>query len=109
MALILVLCLLPPSGEEPVFEWLNKVEHFIAYFIMAALFIYAFDPGKQSAPSTMLLVAAFLSCFLYGVIIEVLQGYLSEERHASIADALFNGLGALSYVVLIKLLRRRYA
>jgi len=87
----------PPSGNN-----LDKVLHALAYGALTFGMIFAL-PRRS-------LVAIVVAAFVYGGIIEFLQGSLGQGRTMSIWDALANGLGALIIVglwmLVCSLLRR---
>lgn len=72
----------PPSGSH-----LDKILHTLAYGALTFGMIFAVPRGS--------LRAIFAVAFVYGGIIEFLQGTLGEGRTMSLWDALANGLGAL--------------
>ncbi len=77
----------PPSGNN-----LDKLLHIGAYGVLTFGMVFALP--KRS------LAAIFAATFIYGVIIELMQGAFGEGRTASVADALANGLGALIIILI---------
>jgi len=77
----------PPSGNN-----LDKFLHIGAYGVLTFGMIFALP--KRS------LAVIFTATFIYGVIIEFMQGAFGEGRTASWADALANGLGALIVILI---------
>lgn len=90
-ALILALSLEPMS--EDAATSLDKLHHFLAYFVMAWLLLRALPRGAPVGAATVAL--ATVAVFAFGGVVELLQGGLTESRHADILDALANGAGAL--------------
>ncbi len=76
----------PPSGNN-----LDKLLHLGAYGVLTFGMVFALP--KRS------LAVIFAVTFVYGVIIELMQGAFGEGRTASAADALANGLGALIIIL----------
>lgn len=72
----------PPSGSN-----IDKVLHILAYGALTTGMVFALP--KRS------LTIIFVTTFIFGLIIEFLQGAIGEGRTASLADAAANGLGAL--------------
>lgn len=110
MALIWVLSSLsnPLSVEELPFR--DKGAHFLEYGMLAALFSHAFfgTRGNRRAATTFALA---LGCsVVFGLTDEIHQAYV-PSRHASAsdfaADALGSLLGAVLYLAVIKLARKR--
>ncbi len=77
-------------GKQPVsFAYLDKVEHSLAYFFLTLFWLVALAKNRQWT----ILIAVV--CFLYGIIIEILQVTLTTYRTAEYADALANTIGVL--------------
>lgn len=77
----------PPSGSN-----MDKVLHILAYGVLTTGMVFAL-PRRS-------LTIIFVTTFIYGLIIEVLQGTISQGRTASLADAAANGFGALVIILL---------
>jgi len=91
-----------PSPEEIIGDINDKIEHVAAFFLYIILFYFSF-------PSTSKLFS-FLSGFLFGIIIEVLQRF-SPNRVPDIYDILADLFGLLSGLVCIYILnyiKKRY-
>jgi VanZ family protein len=70
-------------------------------FLWALFFIAR--SGKPKYNYLILIIACF--AFIYGIIIEVLQGTLTETRTTDIYDVLANGLGIVAAVLVLILLQ----
>ena len=79
----------PPSGP---LGW-DKLHHFSAYAVLAALLLFVLS--AQRALSGRILFAAWLTCFGYGLLLELLQWAMAAGRCFELADLFANGLGAL--------------
>ncbi len=81
----------------------DKVNHAIAHFIFVGLWFLSFyfylNKSKKQA-----LKMAFISAFLFGIVIEILQHTLTESRQADYKDVIANVVGALIAVLIINLL-----
>lgn len=88
---ILWLSLLPSPPQPP--EWLgwDKLQHAAAYALLVWLLGYAFSlrPLWRSWLPGIALATG------YGVLMELLQGWLTSYRDPSLADAIANLAGAL--------------
>ena len=84
---VVVLSLVPPPQVE-LPKHGDKVEHLLAYAVLAAAAVQVFRPGLA-----LLLAGAGLA--LAGVLLELAQGALTTYRQADPADALANSLGVL--------------
>lgn len=68
----------------------DKIIHFGAYFVLALSWLLSFKINEESKKITLLI--AFL-VFVYGIIIEVLQGTLTDYRQVDIYDIIANFIG----------------
>jgi len=69
----------------------DKLIHFLFYFVFVVLWSLAKKQTYFKIKYDLLIVAFAI---VYGIIIEVLQGVLTQTREADIYDALANSLGA---------------
>ena len=108
-AFVLWLSLSPQRGFP---RWdlphLDKIVHFICYFILAAL-MYFGRVRKSTASFRPLpvIITLFLIALVYGLSIEVLQEALTADRHFSWLDETANAAGAFTGLVVMQLLGRR--
>lgn len=82
----------------------DKYVHFIFYFILTLLFILNLGFTLKLKFS---IIISFVIAVIYGIIIEILQGQLTENRKSEFADVLFNSLGSLTAAILVFLNRKR--
>lgn len=94
---IVVFSVRPVPEDLPDLPDIDKLYHFIAYFLLGLLWARALD-STASAPGNrkkgVLAVAAVIA-FSFGVLMEVAQ-YFIPERSAEVVDAAANGAGAIS-------------
>ena len=83
---VVVGCLIPPPPLPPLPDNSDKLEHFAAYFLLAAGAVQVFRRGRVLAWVGVALVAQ-------GVCIEFAQGALTATRSADPFDALANAVG----------------
>ena len=83
---VVVVCLIPPPPLPPLPDNSDKLEHFAAYFLLAAGAVQVFRRGRVLAWVGVALVAL-------GVCIEFAQGALTANRSADPFDALANAVG----------------
>lgn len=107
---IAFLSLAKLNGKVPSFNFSNedKLKHCFAYFTLTLLWFFAVEnTGAKKYKIRYLLFV--LICF-YGVVMELLQQFLTDYRQADFLDALANTTGVLvaflSYESLLKLARR---
>ena len=77
----------------------DKIYHSIAYFILGLTWLLSFP---KSLEKKYIKYAIVISCIIYGIVIEVLQGTLTAYRTASLLDVIANTIGVLVAMVLFK-------
>ncbi|WP_343651819.1 VanZ family protein [Stenotrophomonas sp.] len=85
---VIVVCLIPPPPMD-LPKNSDKVEHFLAYFILAGSAVQLFRRGRP-------LLWAGVGLVLMGVCIEFAQGALTSNRSADAMDAIANTIGVLA-------------
>lgn len=88
IAMTLVVCLVPPPPLA-LPQNSDKVEHFLAYFLLASAAV-------QIYRTRVALLCAGAGLVLLGVGIEFLQGALTTDRMADPMDALANSVGVVA-------------
>ncbi len=96
-AFILGICLMPGRDLPSVSIWeFDKIVHFGVYFLLAVLLYWGWE--KQQIVRFLhqqVALKIVLICVAYGFAVEVLQEWLTTDRHFDLFDALANGLGGL--------------
>lgn len=82
----------------------DKYVHFTFYFVLTLLLILNLI-NKVSIKRAI--VISFVIAVFYGIIIEILQGVLTENRRPELADVLFNSFGSFVATIVIFLNRKR--
>jgi VanZ family protein len=100
---VLVLSLMPGS-DGPSYGW-DKAHHFTAYAVMSFLFMWV-AAAMWGRPSFKTAIAVILAVSFFGIGVELLQS-LTLTRNADAFDALANGLGSVSGVVVYSLIKNR--
>lgn len=85
---VIVLSLVPTPRQVGLPPNSDKVEHLLAYAVLAAAAVQVFRPGRALAFAAVGLVSM-------GVLLEFAQGAMTTYRQADPADALANSLGVL--------------
>ncbi len=84
----------------------DKLIHFVAYgFLVFVWFLFSFVTFKHIRYIKNLLIVALFS-FIYGIIIEILQGVIVLSREADFQDIIANFAG-ISFAFLILVLLRK--
>ena len=89
IAAVVYFSLVPPQDLPPVPEGSDKVEHFVAYALLAAGAVQLF--ARRAS-----LLSACIALALLGVLLEYLQGRTGLGRSMDPLDALANTLGVLT-------------
>jgi len=77
----------------------DKIYHAIAYFLLGLTWLLSFPKSLQNKS---LKYAIVISCVIYGIVVEVLQGTLTTYRTASLLDIIANIVGVLIAMMVFK-------
>ncbi len=93
--LVVVVCSLLPAFLLPeVPSGGDKVEHFTAYFLLAAAAVQLFAVRRA-------LVGAGVGLVALGVAMEIAQGLLTSTRQMDVHDALANSMGVAGGLLML--------
>lgn len=90
---VIVVCLIPPPPLPDLPKNSDKVEHFLAYFVLAG-------SAVQIYRTRTALWWAGIGLVLMGIGVEFAQGALTDNRSADPADAVANTLGVIAGMVI---------
>ncbi len=76
----------------------DKFLHILAYFTLSTVWFFALQKKMSNLYSR---IALILSLVIYGIILEVLQGGLTNYRSGDFYDAIANTVGVLLAVLVI--------
>ena len=82
----------------------DKTYHLIAYFLLMLSWLYAFLKKEKFQEHVKYII---LGCFVFGIIIEILQGIITSYRTASYLDILANTIGVLLAVVIFHVFEKK--
>lgn len=106
--ILLVLSLTPgdrlPKIEFTLFE-IDKVIHFLFYFILALLMGFGFY-SKKNEPFIKRIVVIIATGISTGSIIEVIQGNFIKNRFFDVFDIIANSIGTIIGFLLIEIIRK---
>ena len=88
VAVVIAVCLMPPPPLPPLPDNSDKVEHLLAYFVLAACVVQLFASRRA-------LLLAAVGLVVLGIGIEIAQGLLTTTRAADPRDAVANTLGVV--------------
>lgn len=86
IAVVIAACLMPPPSLPPLPSNSDKLQHLLAYFLLAASAVQLFAARRA-------LLWAALGLVALGIGIEFAQGLLTATRAADPIDALANTVG----------------
>tara|TARA_B100001057_G_C22706447_1_gene893943 strand:+ start:302 stop:670 length:369 start_codon:yes stop_codon:yes gene_type:complete len=103
--LVIIYCsffLIPGSDEiPPIIPHIDKIGHFILYGSQAiALKLTFINMNLKSSGISSLMI-----CFILGLLIEILQPVLTNNRVFDLFDILANIAGAISTISILKLIK----
>ena len=82
----------------------DKTYHLIAYFLLMLSWLYAFFKKEKFQEYVKYII---LGCFIFGIIIEILQGIITSYRTASYLDILANTIGVMLAVVIFHVFEKK--
>lgn len=82
----------------------DKMYHLIAYFLLMLSWLYAFFKKEKFQKHVKYII---LGCFIFGIVIEILQGIITSYRTASYLDILANTIGVLLAVVIFHVFEKK--
>jgi len=86
----------------------DKIGHFLAYFVFTIVwFLFFFYSERQHKQFSKALFWAAVLSFLFGVLMEVLQGTLTNYRSPEWYDVLANTSGTVLAVFFLIMLRNK--
>ncbi len=101
-----ILSLININGKLPPIKNSDKLYHAIAYFIFTGLwyftFYFTFEFKKNKA-----LAFAFIASASFGIIIEILQGILTENRESDVYDVIANTVGTILALLMMIIIKKR--
>ena len=82
----------------------DKFSHTVAYFFLTLFWLYGVVKTESRNRAVIWVV---LLCFIYGIIIEALQGTITAYRTASYLDILANSIGIVLAVLTFQIVERK--
>lgn len=91
------------TSHVKLFPGADKVIHVIMYFCLAVVFIIDYSKHRHPrSPKTDKMCMFAFAAFVYGVVMELLQGSMGQGRSVSLADAIANFVGAAAGFAFMK-------
>jgi VanZ family protein len=88
------------------FSHSDKMYHAVAYFLLGFTWLLSFPKSSQKKK---LKYAIVISCVIFGIVIEVLQGTLTSYRTASLLDIVANTVGVIAAMMLFNKVYKKIA
>ena len=106
--LVAYLCLAIPTGLPSVslFKF-DKLGHFAFHFGITIMW-FLFWKTTFKNENKYALLKAFLFSFFFGIVIEIMQEFLTDDRSGDIEDVFANSIGALIAVVFIYVVHKLF-
>jgi len=82
----------------------DKVFHALAYFIFTLLWFFTLFIKNQN--KVRALIYAFVSSIIFGLIIEILQGTITQNRQSDVNDLIANTIGTIIASIIIISLKK---
>ena len=82
----------------------DKTYHLIAYFLLMLSWLYAFFKKEKFQKNVKYII---LGCFIFGIIIEILQEVITSYRTASYLDIIANTVGVLLAVLIFHIFEKK--
>lgn len=82
----------------------DKILHAVGYFMLTISWLLAYGVKSLPFKSTMLIASAV---FIYGIIIEILQGAITDYRQADLYDVYANFAGIVVGIVFFILVLKK--
>ena len=82
----------------------DKTYHLIAYFLLMLSWLYAFFKKEKFQKNVRYII---LGCFIFGIIIEILQEIITSYRTASYLDIVANTIGVLLAVLIFHIFEKK--
>jgi len=93
---LITIAFLLPASEIQKFGFLNdKLIHTILYIVLSIVWLFYYFVYYKNSFSLKTLFFVLFACFIYGIIIEIIQQLLLASRQADIVDIFANTLGTL--------------
>ena len=102
---ILIICLLP-GNNLPKNTFLEDIyfDKIIHVFLYMVLFILVFLGANKMTKHSFFV--AFIYSFFYGVLVELIQHYLIEDRYGDINDVFANFVGVIFGIIFVKIKKK---
>ncbi|MGB1042951.1 MAG: VanZ family protein [Tenacibaculum sp.] len=101
---IAILSLIKIEKQPIQVNGLDKIEHALAYFVLTLLWLLALKKSKIRG------IVVIICCFLYGIVIEVLQVTTTSYRSGEILDVVANSTGILiAYIIYLYFFKKNEA
>ncbi|MHA7055995.1 VanZ family protein [Aquimarina sp. M1] len=89
-------------------EGSDKIGHLLAYFVFTVIwFLFFFYSEKQPREFSKSITKASVLSFLFGILMELLQGTVTDYRSPEWNDVLANTSGIVFAIIVVKVLKNK--
>ncbi len=108
--IIVTMALLSPTSEIPRVSIKNvdKIIHFGIHFVMVLLWLSYSYLRNSKEFSNGLIVKTLIVIFIYGIVIEFLQTYLTAARTGDLYDVIANSAGLLAGLITFRTFQKKF-
>ena len=99
-----ILSFISMPTEKMSLSFSDKFSHFFAYFFLTTAWLYSIKVYQDFQKK---IKYVFLGCFIYGIIIEVLQDAITSHRTGSFLDILANVVGMVLAMIIFHLFEKK--
>lgn len=110
LIVVFTMSLMPPNNiaEAPKIPHLDKVAHFIFYFVLTILIFLTLRKENNCIKKIKnIYIFSFVFAFLIGIFIELLQKTLTNYRSGDFYDALFNTFGIVVALLFVENINKK--
>ena len=106
---IITIALLSPTNDIPKisFKYADKVVHFGIHYLLMLLWLGYFYFRNDQELTASKIVKTALAVFLYGIIIELLQSFMTTGRTGEAFDVIANSVGLFAGFITFRIFQKK--
>lgn len=105
--LMMVASLLPTRDFPNVkIQWADKYVHATLHFILIILWLVVVSAKSSKSIKALNIWLVFISCAVFGILIEVCQELFTQSREADLYDVIANLVGSIIGIIFFSLLTK---
>lgn len=96
------------APKLPRIPYLDKIAHFVFYFVFTFLFFLTLKYECKCVKKVInVYIFSFISAFLLGISIEILQKTITVSRSGEIFDVFFNTFGTIVALLFVAIINKK--